>query len=99
MAAQFDTSSRRTLEAGGWQVGAEVAHRRETRFGVAAFAKVRADGSWSVAIKRATLAQGQDSHPCSAAMDANEILWAWRDGRKASDHLGGKLTDEGRAVL
>lgn len=107
MAAQFDTSTRRTLTAGGWLVGTKTASRSVARDGCNAIAYVTTTGQWTVETQPAgrhpkhaqVVARGQESHPCAAAMDANEILWAFRDGRRAPDHLGGKLTDEGRAVL
>ena len=99
MTTTFSDTTRNTLTRCEWQVLTASAHRRIARDGVSFFATVRAPGEWSVSIKKATLAQGQESHPCLAAMDANEILWAWRDGRKVPDHLRGKLTEAGRAVL
>ncbi len=108
MADQFTAGTREALARNGWTVGATQAHRSEARNGQPLVAKVHADGTWTAnrrhysirwGIQVTTLASGTEVHPASAAADANEILWAWRDGKKVPDHLRGKLTDQGRAVL
>ncbi len=108
MTTAFPLGTRQTLLRCGWDVGKSRAHLSADRQGQTVVAFVHADGRWTVETKgwaligptRATvLAQGQDDHPAAAAMDANEIVWAWRDGRKAPDHLRNRLTEQGRTML
>lgn len=108
MTTSFPLGTRQTLVRCGWEVGKSRASFSVEREGKSAIAFVHADGRWSVetgaftimrGVRRTVLAQGRETEPCAAAMDANEVIWAWRDGRKVPDHLRGKLTEQGRAVL
>ena len=108
MTTAFALNTRQTLLRCGWDVGKSRAHISADRDGKTAVAFVHADGRWSVetgaftimrGVRMTVLAQGKEAEPAAAAMDANEILWAWRDGRNAPDHLQQKLTEPGRTVL
>lgn len=102
MGAAFSSRDRDALARAGWDVSRYDATRWETNPAHGrALARLDPAGRWTVhhVPHESALAFGQDQHPCGAACDANEILWAWRDGRRVPDHLRAKLTDAGRAVL
>lgn len=104
----FTETTRSCLRGCGWTVGRLRAHRSEGNARSVATAFVASDGAWAVStpvwsiIRSASttiLAMGKESCPELAAMNANEVLWAWRDARHVPAHLAQHVTVAGATLF
>lgn len=104
----FTETTRSVLRGSGWTVGNLRARRSEGNARGVATAFVTSGGAWAVLTpvrpvilrvpSTSFMARGKESCAELAAMDANEVLWAWRDGRHAPYYLAAHITVAG-AVL
>ena len=88
---KIDETARRVFRSCGWDVEDRLATKKSS-LDAGLMASVKADGYWHVKRGYVLIASGNDSHPCLAACDASEILWACEKGYPVPESVRRYLT-------